>query len=278
MSKAAAVSKRDAALLGLGLLIGALASLTLTSSFVANEQTTRLEEVEREPGPPASTTSATPAVVDLEVGQLRHRIAELESENARLKDEASPTRIAKDSGGAASSSPAELTPDDWLTLAKTGTVKFCLPTSTDWKALGEELALGPDDAVILDSAYLRSRTRVLRALSPLCDELADAGVPSTIEPLVDCARRVVSEQRRVNPDAFRTAQVEVALMRANQLPLPSADLELNPALSVFLALTGEPELLLRDIERELGADAARRIVFRTRGCGWSGSWSPPVAE
>lgn len=275
------MTRREIAALLVGLVLGAAGAL----AFVRTPKTPGTRAA---PSPaatsddsPASTARPTDrAKLQEQLRELAQRKAELAQREAELERRRAQLerRVAAASAPSASTPPArsrfDLTPRDWAELAKTSSVRFCLPNAADWTKqteLLDQLGLSRKDAETIDRAYARSRLRLSEALSPLCRDLGDAGAPEHVMPLILCADSIVNAAQR-DEDAFREARREVAEMRAGIRPLPAADSPPSPVVRVLLAVTGETEALVQDLANDYGPEQARRIVYRERGCAWSGGF------
>jgi hypothetical protein len=82
----------------------------------------------------------------------------------------------------------------------------------------------------------------------------------------------VSEADAADKERRRRAMLDVAEMRAGLRPLPGPGAALDPVTRMVLMLTAEAESMVGELERELGRERARSLVFREKGCTWSGGW------
>jgi hypothetical protein len=236
--------------------------------------------------PPASQPGATRRTgpigeVDERLRWLQRERRELERREAELRRRESEVKRSAElgregapatGGGAASNrSRFDLTREDWVELARTGSVRFCVPNpAADWTKL-TDLGLSPGDAETLDAAYARSRLRMAESLAPQCPEFADGGAPSIMR-LILCAQSVVTDAQRTGDNLFADMRRQVAEIRAGLRPMPDPVDSISPAMRVLLSVTAESDALVRDLEANLGPEQARKIVYRDRGCAWSGGW------
>jgi hypothetical protein len=176
----------------------------------------------------------------------------------------------------------DLSQDDWAELAKTGTIKYRIPClrPKGWFPSESQLlenGLGPQDGPAITEAYKRSYQRVWSMLRPLCaqalgssSEVADKVPPET------CIHLVQDISRSNDREAANEGMRQAAEIRAGQRPMPSqAELDKNPTLKMFLALTAEPKAFEQDLAQTFGPEEAHRLAYGDGLCMGSSTFGGP---
>src|SRR5262249_24536475 len=122
-------------------------------------------------------------------------------------------------GGARTRSEYDLDKDDWVDLAKKGSVKFRTPCfeATSWTFSPDrltKLGLAPSDAGTIREAYERSYKRIWAQVRPLCAQALGIGdVVDKIGPDA-CQHLIYDVALATDKDATTEAHTQAAEIRA----------------------------------------------------------------
>jgi hypothetical protein len=208
----------------------------------------------------------------------RHRLEENEAERTRLEKELKTARAqlaASDGDGAPMKDEYDLTQADWKELAKTHTVKARFPCrfEPDWhidRELASTLGLSPEDAAIVEKAYLEEEGRLTREIQSGCTQvLGNAQLAERLGPHACSA--ILQDYKDKGADAQLVADI-----RAGNVPPPAAD-KLNPYARLLLAETYAEQSIEADLAASLGPDQAKRLAFADElgSCSISFGGAPP---
>jgi hypothetical protein len=173
-------------------------------------------------------------------------------------------------------SPYDPTPEEWVELAKKGTVKYRVPCldSDRWsKSLSPErlnkMGLGPDDSATLKGAFERSSQRLWSQIRPLCAAAlgASGDVIDKLGPET-CTRLVYDLSLKSDKEAATEAHTQAAEVRAGLRPEPAPDAPQHPVLKLFLLMTGAGKVFESDLASSLGPEEAHRVVNSESLCAW----------
>jgi hypothetical protein len=208
------------------------------------------------------------------VRDLERRLAGVEEKKNDLERQLGDARgklaAVEDGGKPRMRDEYDLTKEDWVELAKTGTIKYCIPGGRlpDQEML-DALGLAPGDRDAIKTAYERSQKRLWSKVKPLCaaaigsDDLAETiGFGTCRHVVLGVAQK---RDGKASSDAMRGA----AEIRAGLRPMPAPGTPLHPTLDLFLTLTGETANVEADLAESLGPEDAHRIAVARELCGYT---------
>jgi hypothetical protein len=226
-------------------------------------------------GPAGAAGGEAGSAADLgrTVARLQERIAAVEQNRTKLQAELARVQdlLARSAdGGRARRSDFDLTPDDWATLARDGTVKYRLPCERErnWVPGAEdlpEMGLTPEEAPLLTDAYRRSYQRSWADVKALCTEALGSAEVAEKLGRNTCTHLILDLARRSDAGAVDEAMRQVGEIRAGQRAAPAVE-DQSAAMRLMLVLTGELKRFEDDLGRDLGPEAAHQLAYSSHLC------------
>jgi hypothetical protein len=217
-----------------------------------------------------------------QVSEYRGRLEAIAAQKIELEQKLKKTEetLASTGDGGAARARAEydLSQEDWVDLAKKGTVKFRFPCmraegwSPDAKKLAE-LGLTTQDGATLKDAYERSHQRLWKELRPMC--AAAIGTTTDVADKIGpdaCIHLIHDAASKDNRDAAAEAQTQAAEIRAGLRPEPAPGAKVHPVLKMFLLLTGANGAFEGDLAQSFGPDEAHRLAVGDDLCMSNNRW------
>ena len=220
-----------------------------------------------------------------DIAGLNRKLRGLEKEKGKLEAQlvSAQTELARRTDGKPPRTRNEfdLDQDDWVKLAKTGTIKYrvpCLVEPGGWTPSPkriDELGLAPGDAETIRASYQRSYERVWPQMRELCiaaigkAEVADVLGPDT------CTHVIVDMARRSDSKAASEAMRQVSEVRAGIRPEADPATAKHPVFKLFTALTGEMKDFEKDLAESFGPEEAARLAYAKGMCHGSSTFGGP---
>lgn len=228
-------------------------------------ETPRVGKITREASePPASKVSEQDERelhrLRAELSKVRRRKAELVEEQELLQDRV--RRAERRAGIDQKRHPFELSKEDWLQLAKEGTMQFRVPceVASDWQLRQQELielGLTRADFESVHATYQRSNARIWEALRPACVRALGSEEAAQAMGMRNCWHLVLGSGDK-RPVARLVAEVKAGVV---ELPEEPTDVE-----RLYLALAAESERFEADLAEAFGPDEAHRLHYSQGLC------------
>jgi ferric-dicitrate binding protein FerR (iron transport regulator) len=219
-----------------------------------------------------------------QVSEYRARLEAIAEQKIALEQTLKNTeqKLAARADGAAPTSRAEfdLGTDEWKELAKDGTVKFMRPCKRPASRVAspemlQKVALAPDDAPVLKSAYEKSNQRLWGTIRPLCGEALGSLEVADKVGLDTCTHLILDVAQGKEPEATNEAMRQVGEIRAGLRPAPGPNDPISPVAKMFLALTGELKLFEAELAQTMGQAEAHRVAYADGMCMQSSTFGGP---
>lgn len=216
-----------------------------------------------------------------QVADYRQRLEAIVTQKESLEKnlKATEEKLAAQADGAASRGRSEydLDQDDWVALAKKGSVKYRMPCpeKDGWNFTPERLnkvGLAPQDVPAIRDAYQKSYERTWAQVRPLCVQaLGNAEVVDKIG-LSSCPHIIYDVAQAIDNDATREAHTQAAEIRAGVRPMPASLEKAHPVLRLFLLLTDANKGFEKDLAASFGPEEAHRLAYADNMCTSNSSW------
>ncbi len=208
--------------------------------------------------------------LEKEKGKLESQLVGAQAELARRKD-GKPPRDRNE---------FDLEQDDWVELAKTGTIKYRVPCLkpegwTPGSKNIDKLGLAPGDAETIRATYQRSYERMWPEMRQLCIEaIGKAEVADVLGPDT-CVHVITDMARTEDSKAASEAMRQVSEVRAGTRAEADPAVTKHPVFKLFTALTGETKDFEKDLAENFGPEEAARLAYAKGMCHGSSTFGGP---
>ncbi len=219
-----------------------------------------------------------------DIANLNRKLRGLEKEKGKLEEQlvSAQTELARRTDGKPPRDRNEfdLDQNDWVELAKTGTIKYRVPClkQEGWtpgpKHL-DKLGLAPGDAETIRASYQRSHERIWPQMRELCIAAIGKAEVADVLGADTCTHVVVDMARRTDSKGASEAMRQVAEVRAGTRAEADPAVAKHPVFKLFTALTGEMKDFEKDLAESFGPEEAARLAYAKGMCHGSSTFGGP---